>query len=237
MDTQVMIGDNSIAVGLIMAEAVKKRGLIVRCFRNRGNVLRDMLNEEPSAVAIGIFYRDFDKVCENISALKREFPKSRIVIGAFCYRRSELMQFIDAGADYCFGMPMQTDIVMRNIMEMVSGNWGDRLSAEGFLRACGMPEKKKGFRYLAEAVRICTDDTSALSGRITGVYRSIAEKYRSEAGAVERSMRSFAAEAEENGSIRYITQGRTRKSPANKELMAMSCDAYVEFLRSRKKKK
>lgn len=232
MEKKVLICDSSSSIGDMLSDGLLRRGVLsLRC-HNSKDAIRSAFTQSSPQTAILIIYAPDESWYSFVAELKALSPSTHIVTGVFSGLRSVHVRFILSGASRSFGIPFNIKHFFTELLGLISHS-GSRIShTESFLRDSGFPSELKGFRYLAAAVDICTDNTALLSGGITELYRIIAEKFRTDARAVERSVRNLTDITKKSGVLEQFTRDRTAASPSNKELICIACDISISYLRS-----
>ncbi len=72
---------------------------------------------------------------------------------------------------------------------------------ELLINELGVPSHLKGFKYLSLAVKIVYADPGAIRNVITGLYRNIADIYKTTVSCVERDMRTALKMAASSGKL------------------------------------
>ena len=96
-----------------------------------------------------------------------------------------------------------------------------------FLTHLGFPAGNKGFYYLCSAVEFCIKEPRLLGNLVAGLYTRVAERYGTEAGLVERSMRHAAKLAAKSGAYSLLVGYPDEHTPTCHEMIAAAADRFV----------
>ncbi len=150
------------------------------------------------------------------------------------------------GASYYFLKPMSMEIMMKRIRQIMGG--GESASTDcrmmeqeqvygmmeqevtDIILSLGIPAHIKGYQYVREGIMLATQDMNNLNYITKLLYPTIAKKYKTSAGSVERAIRHAIEVAWNRGSYEKIqelfgyTVSAGKGKPTNSEFIALIAD-------------
>lgn len=141
----------------------------------------------------------------------------------------------DKTADVVFFEPRKKEEVIANSTPKITGNTysysGDiEIDVTNILLEIGIPAHIKGYQYIREGIIMSYYDGTMLQYVTKSLYPSIAEKYKTTSGSVERTIRHAIEVAWRRGNLDTLERffGNTisagKGKPTNSEFMALLTD-------------
>ena len=229
MNIKVLVGDNTSLIGKKIMLELLKNGVYSSSCKSGYDSVRVMTADIRPEIVIIFVYDENDGAYSFVSELKSKYPEMAVLTCVFSSDMNVHRRLVEAGAAYSFYMPINRNLLMEHIIEILCHeNKSDfAVSTELFLKSCGFPNKLKGFRYLSAAIGICIEEPAMLSGKITEIYERIGEKCRTKPYLAERSLRNLTETAYRDGKVNMLSE----RKPTNGELICMVCDEYIKYLR------
>lgn len=239
-DSIVLIGDNSLELGIEWAHALKSAGYFAITRECNGKKLLNNIGVElPSFLVINAKMPELDAV-ELLEKMKKEYgrlPKT-IVVGNCASAQLE-KEVMDAGACYFMVQPFNPDQLVRKIETLYNfydGRYAPATDANieyvitEILQRLGIPPNLKGYHYLRRSIILCVTDPDMQDGVTKQLYPTVASEFKSTSSRVERAIRHAieAAWENDNGGTMSGMFGNTvryrNKKPTNSEFIAIITD-------------
>lgn len=211
------------------------------CGKNGAELLECISEMNPDVVIMDDFLEHIDAlgVLSRMDALN-PVKRPLVVVMSSIDNKNFQKFFLGAGADYCFLKPIDAQLVVERVMQMLS--WKDvsvfansqssqelEIAVSEILHKVGIPTKHKGFRYLREAILLVIEYPELINQVTTALYPIIAKNYNSDPLAVERTMRYAIGQAWKKGNIVLLKTYfgyavKDPKKPSNSEFIARVSD-------------
>lgn len=211
------------------------------CSRNGMELLKGINEINPDVVIMEGFLDHIDALgvllrMETVSPDKRPL----FIVMSSIDNKNFQKSFLAAGADYCILKPINAQLIVERIKQMLSwksvGVFANRQSPQDvaiavsdILHKVGIPAKHKGFRYLREAILLVIEYPELINQVTTSLYPIIARNYNSDPAAVERAMRYAIGKAWEKGNVVFFKTYfgyaiKAPEKPCNSEFIARISD-------------
>lgn len=253
---KILIGDNSMDLGVVCRDLLMKRGYDVTLVPRDGNkVLDGIKNIAPDIVVVESFMAQVDA----IGVMKEvrhsiSFNPNFIVIsgydnkviekdilenGASCYMLKpidpfELCERICALSSTCKDKPQ--------IVESADAHFGDlETHVTDIILEIGVPAHVKGYHYIRYSIMLCVEDQNLINSVTKVLYPTVAKEYNTTSSRVERAIRHAIEIAWDRGDVDTLnsyfgfTINTSRGKPTNSEFIAMISDKIrLELKRNNK---
>lgn len=265
MHSHVIIGDNSAEFGKICMDILRQAGFTANTTEKDGNQLLKQINKEkPDVVIMDAYMKNLDAigVMKQLNHKNKSKRPACIVTSSF---ESKFMEgeFMKQGVEYYVLKPFDLPALVDRVNDLTGYLKNDRADtcAEGselyqdyyeevsskqieaftakVLRAMPMTVKLKGYYYVKDAILRVAEDKSLASAVTKELYPSIAKKYNTTAGAVEKAIRTAIEVTWNYGNIEILNKlfGSNSKTlcakPSNAKFIA-EIGEYVTMMTQRK---
>ncbi|MBQ7579807.1 MAG: sporulation transcription factor Spo0A [Clostridia bacterium] len=151
-------------------------------------------------------------------------------------------ELLNAGADYYFIKPFETEMLAQRIAQMTEWDCDDRktvlpnrkndleIVVSDIMHQIGVPAHIKGYQYLRFAIIRSVEDGEMMSSVTKVLYPTVAKHFNTTASRVERAIRHAIEVAWDRGDVDVLSSyfGYTiqneRGKPTNSEFIAMISD-------------
>lgn len=229
---KVLIGDNSVELGMVFSKNLKNFGCETICRRNEPRLLFDTIASESPDVLIYSVSGTADASAKLISRIKSEYPRIKVIAVSYISSQSLCRRLILSGADRYILMP----VTMRELHAAIIECGRDEktfefdTSIEEFMIAKGFPVHIKGFHYLCTGIALALMNPAYTSDITGALYSKIAEIHGVKPSLVERALRHLANVISVSGADRLLIGRNERwsvKTLTNYELICLSADAFA----------
>lgn len=254
--TKVLLADRDGFYLQRLKRCLERKGeMVVLGMTDSGPALLEMAKEfVPDVILMDILLgeRDGFWVLEN---LKKEGLGSICIMISAIDSDKLVRQAITFGADYYMAKPIQGDLLLERIHQLLEEEtgtareqkWENREEEENVFRdlegeisvllsRMGISASIKGYHFIRKAVLLAVDDPEVLTGITKGLYPDIAKMYRTTASKVERAIRHAVESGwKKNGSQVYfeIAGFLPAEKPTNGQFIA----ALSEYFRLQKEER
>jgi two-component system response regulator (stage 0 sporulation protein A) len=196
---------------------------------------------DPDILIMDFNLSTFDgiKLLERLQEVKKRLPEILIITAVM--RESVLNMAYNFGASFIIQKPFNARTVVERVRQIT--NRMPELTAKtavqerslestvtDILRGIGIPAHLKGFKYLREAIVLTVNDMDIINSMTKVLYPTVAERFNTNWGLVERDIRSAVEVAWDRGDIEalqklfgYTVSGK-RGKPTNTEFIALIAD-------------
>ena len=239
---RVLIGDDSLELGISWATAFKEAGLYAITRPKMGKVLVDyVLTERPAVVILDAKTPGLD-VCDIIRTLKGSGEYAPVIFVTANYDSAKVeFEVMDAGADYYMIRPFDPETLVSKVLSVYNDKINGRRNTASdesdmecvvteIIHQIGIPAHIKGYHYLRDAIIMAVDDMDVLNAITKVLYPTIAKMHQTTASRVERAIRHAIEVAWSRGKMDTIDQlfGYTvsngKGKPTNSEFIALIAD-------------
>ena len=239
---RVLIGDDSLELGISWATAFKEAGLYAITRPKMGKVLVDyVLTERPAVVILDAKTPGLD-VCDIIRTLKGSGEYAPVIFVTANYDSAKVeFEVMDAGADYYMIRPFDPETLVSKVLSVYNDKINGRRNTASdesdmecvvteIIHQIGIPAHIKGYHYLRTAIKLCIEDNEMLSSVTKILYPTVAKAYGTTSSRVERAIRHAIEVAWDRGDVDVLSSyfGYTiqceRGKPTNSEFIAMITD-------------
>lgn len=229
---KVLIGDNSVELGMAFSKYLRKLGIDTLCRRNNIRLLyNEIAEEKPDFVILSIASPDINEI-DFIKRLKSDFPKIKIIAVSYISSPKLRRRIIMNGAERCILMPVS----MNELYAALEDTAGykklfefDSLLLE-FLISIGVKSHINGFRYLSAGVGFIIIDPDLTSDITGALYKKIADACNVEPSHVERSLRHVSVMLHSSGADKALVgeEAVRDRRLTNYELICAVADAFAK---------
>lgn len=244
---KIVIADDSADLGQNCAKALKSYGMDVTLCEKNGRVLLGVIKKDrPDIVLADVFMPDLDilGVLSGLSELDKKLRPMVMAMSSYDNPRFE-KEVLDAGADYYFLKPFDTDTMAQRIIQLSGWKNDDKplvlkdnvvtdtelqLMVTEIIHQIGVPAHIKGYHYLREAIILSVKNSDIVNSVTKLLYPTVAKSYTTTASRVERAIRHAIEVAWDRGDIDVLnsyfgyTIQNDRGKPTNSEFIAMISD-------------
>ena len=186
----------------------RKGDMLVQGMTDNGPILLDMVKEmQPDVILMDILLGERDGlwVLEN---LKKEGLHCICIMISAIDSDKLVRQAISLGADYYMAKPIQGDLLLERIHQLLEHEMKRETKKEVIkeertetvfrdlegeisvlLSRMGISASIKGYHFIRKAVIMAVEDQEVLAGITKGLYPDIAKIYKTSASKVERAIR------------------------------------------------
>ena len=266
MHSHVIIGDNSAEFGQICMDILRQSGFTANTTEKDGNQLLEQIDKEmPDVVIMDAYMKSLDAigVMKQLNHRGKSKRPACIVTSSFesKFMEGEIMK---QGVEYYILKPFDWPALVDRVNDLTGYLENDRSDVrsansglyqdyyyedvsnkqiEAFtakvLRTMPMTVKLKGYHYVKDAILKVIEDKSLANAVTKELYPSIAKKYNTTAGAVEKAMRTAIELTWDCGNIETLNKlfGNSSKNlcvkPSNAKFIAEIAE-YVTMMTQRK---
>ncbi len=244
---KIVIADDTADLGQNCAKALRGYGMdVVLCTKSGRELLTAIKRDKPQVVLADVFMPDLDilGVLKEISNFEKKDRPMMMAMSSFDNQRFE-KEILDAGADYYFLKPFDTDTMAQRIIQL--SDWKNeekplvlkdnvvtdtqlQLMVTEIIHQIGVPAHIKGYHYLREAIILSVKNSDIVNSVTKLLYPTVAKSYTTTASRVERAIRHAIEVAWDRGDIDVLnsyfgyTIQNDRGKPTNSEFIAMISD-------------
>ena len=244
---KIVIADDTADLGQNCAKALRGYGMdVVLCTKSGRELLSAIKRDKPQVVLADVFMPDLDilGVLNEISDFEKKDRPLIMAMSSFDNQRFE-KEILDAGADYYFLKPFDTDTMAQRIIQL--SDWKNeekplvlkdnvvtdtqlQLMVTEIIHQIGVPAHIKGYHYLREAIILSVKNCDIVNSVTKLLYPTVAKSYTTTASRVERAIRHAIEVAWDRGDIDVLnsyfgyTIQNDRGKPTNSEFIAMISD-------------
>ena len=242
--TQILIAEEGTQQGKLFQGVLSSHGYDVTLVAKDGREVLSRLKKQPFDVLImDTFMPRLDglgvlKEMNSVSLSKK--PITIVVSGVDNPRLQN--ELLNAGADYYFIKPFETEMLAQRIEQMTAWNTVEKKSGfpnsrndleivvSDIMHQIGVPAHIKGYHYLRTAIILTVEDDSMMGSVTKVLYPTVAKKYNTTPSRVERAIRHAIEVAWDRGDVDVLSSyfGYTiqneRGKPTNSEFIAMISD-------------
>ena len=266
MHSHVIIGDNSAEFGQICMDILRQSGFTANTTEKDGNQLLEQIDKEmPDVVFMDAYMKSLDAigVMKQLNHRGKSKRPACIVTSSFesKFMEGEIMK---QGVEYYILKPFDLPALVDRVNDLTGYLENDRSDVrsansglyqdyyyedvsnkliEAFtakvLRTMPMTVKLKGYHYVKDAILKVIEDKSLANAVTKELYPSIAKKYNTTAGAVEKAIRTAIELTWDCGNIETLNKlfGNSSKNlcvkPSNAKFIAEIAE-YVTMMTQRK---
>ena len=170
---RVLIGDDSLELGISWATAFKEAGLYAITRPKMGKVLVDyVLTERPAVVILDAKTPGLD-VCDIIRTLKGSGEYAPVIFVTANYDSAKVeFEVMDAGADYYMIRPFDPETLVSKVLSVYNDKINGRRNTASdesdmecvvteIIHQIGIPAHIKGYHYLRTAIMLSVEDPAA----------------------------------------------------------------------------
>ena len=265
--SHIVIGDNSAEFGKICMDILEQSGFTVTLTEKDGNLLLKQIDETlPEVVIMDAYMKSLDAigVMKQLNRRDKSKQPACIVTSAFenKFMEDEIMK---QGAAYYILKPFDLSALVDRVNDLagylesnrvlsdIDAEWEPRYDCYPddllnrqreaaivkVLHAMPITVKLKGYHYIKEAVLRVIADRSLANAVTKELYPSIAKKYSTTSGAVEKAIRTAIEITWDYGNVQALNEllgssGDTLcDKPSNAKLIAELAE-YVSTMLQRK---
>lgn len=240
---KVLIGDNSLSLGVICAEELSKYEVDVDLVPRDGmQILEKIKSTNPDIVVMSAYLTKLDAI-----GIVRNIAQEKDINPQFIVTNSYTSQYVEdallsLGIAYYMLEPIDAYSLCGTILEMggiksrnygVSDNQGETdletVVTEVILNI-GIPAHVKGYHYTRRAIMLCIENSEMINLVTKLLYPTIAKEFNTTPSRVERAIRHAIEIAWDRGNVDTLNSyfGYTinvgRGKPTNSEFIAMIAD-------------
>ncbi len=253
---KVLVGDNSLSLGILCQDMLKKSGIdVVLAPKDGIKVLDAIKANNPDVVVMESFMAQKDAigVMKELNQTSQYHPKI-IVISGYDNKfiESEIMQ---NGASYYMLKPFEMETLCERVRAVggavdnsspVNINGADEATDDletivtEVILHIGIPAHIKGYHYIREAIILSVNDTNMINSVTKLLYPTIAKTFSTTSSRVERAIRHAIEIAWDRGDVDTLnayfgyTINTGRGKPTNSEFIAMISDKLRLKLKNRR---
>ena len=239
---RVLIGDDSLELGISWATAFKEAGMYAITRPKSGKVLVEyVLTERPAVVILDAKTPGLD-VCDIIKTIKNNVDYSPVVFVTANYDSAKVeFEVMDAGADYYMLRPFDSETLVSKVLSVYNDKLAGKrntLADESdiecvvteIIHQIGIPAHIKGYHYLRDAIIMAVEDMEVLNAITKILYPTVAKKYQTTSSRVERAIRHAIEVAWSRGKLDTLdrlfgyTVSNGKGKPTNSEFIALIAD-------------
>lgn len=239
---RVLIGDDSLELGISWATAFKEAGMYAITRPKSGKVLVEyVLTERPAVVILDAKTPGLD-VCDIIKTIKNNVDYSPMVFVTANYDSAKVeFEVMDAGADYYMLRPFDSETLVSKVLSVYNDKLAGKrntLADESdiecvvteIIHQIGIPAHIKGYHYLRTAIILSVDDPEMINCITKLLYPTVARMYDTTPSRVERAIRHAIEIAWDRGDVDTLngyfgyTIHTSRGKPTNSEFVALIAD-------------
>ncbi len=184
---------------------------------------------------------------DGIGLMQRTYEKRPKFIMLSSIRKEEIIaNAINSGAEYYMVKPVDNDIVIDRVRQMVDNNIlaqnakitdiREKIEVDleakvtGVIHEVGVPAHIKGYQYLREAIIMTVNNMDLINSITKQLYPTVAKRYNTTPSRVERAIRHAIEVAWDRGdpdvlnSFFGYTIASGKGKPTNSEFIAMIAD-------------
>ena len=229
--TKVLIGDNSVELGMAFSKYLRNMGVDTLCRRNDINLLYNEIAAEKPDFAILTIAAPDSRTVGLIRRIKSDFPETKVIAVSYISSQKLCRETVLNGAERCIVMPVSMNELYSAITESEAsaGIFKFDPAVYEYLSSVGIPSHISGYRYLGIAVCLCVmnpDYTSDITG---GLYKKIAEIYDVSPAQVERSLRHVSVIMSSRGIDKALVGEKSvnGRRLTNYELICAATDGFA----------
>lgn len=241
---KVLIADNTYSFGESFAEMLKKRNISAAAIRKDGRMLIEKIAElKPELVIADVFMPHIDAIGVMNEISKNTSLKAKpkfYIMSSYDDERVE-REVLSAGAGFYFLKPFDIEALAERIENNLKSSaertkptavdsYKIEVIVTDFLKEIGVPAHIKGYRYLREAIMLCTFNTEMINCITKLLYPTVAKRFNTTSSRVERAIRHAIEVAWDRGDVDILnsyfgyTVNGLRGKPTNSEFVAMIAD-------------
>ena len=189
---KVLIADGTEELCIALAEHLQSRFQVITC-REGNEALELIFSYRPDVLVLDLMLPGLD----GISLLREAEAAGQlpIVLAITRFVNDYVIETLtQMGVGYIMRKPCDTMAAVERVTDLSSRTWGERPSgyhrnsdAASMLRELGIPEKRKGYRYLLEAVTLMAEDP--MQAVTKELYPAVGKRCGVNKEQVERSIR------------------------------------------------
>ena len=186
---RVLIGDDSLELGISWATAFKEAGLYAITRPKMGKVLVDyVLTERPAVVILDAKTPGLD-VCDIIRTLKGSGEYAPVIFVTANYDSAKVeFEVMDAGADYYMIRPFDPETLVSKVLSVYNDKINGRRNTASdesdmecvvteIIHQIGIPAHIKGYHYLRTAIMLSVEDPDMINCITKLLYPTVARMY------------------------------------------------------------
>lgn len=214
--------------------------MIVGKYADGQEAINNVVNDAPDVVVLDVLLPTVDGL-EVVSELKKQLPNTKFIVSSGFNSASVVQRAMDGGVDYFMIKPLDENVLIKRIREMVSINTkNEQLKLKkleekitNIFLTVGIPAHIKGYQFLREAIKMAVDDPHIINSITKRLYPDIAKMYDTTASKVERAIRHAIEVAWNKGKIENINDVfglrvyDTHEKPTNGEFIALVADKML----------
>lgn len=210
---RVLIGDDSLELGISWATAFKEAGLYAITRPKMGKVLVDyVLTERPAVVILDAKTPGLD-VCDIIRTLKGSGEYAPVIFVTANYDSAKVeFEVMDAGADYYMIRPFDPETLVSKVLSVYNDKINGRRNTASdesdmecvvteIIHQIGIPAHIKGYHYLRTAIMLSVEDPDMINCITKLLYPTVARMYETTPSRVERAIRHAIEIAWDRGDV------------------------------------
>ena len=238
----------------------KEQSLHVVGMANSGGQVLQMIRDlKPDVLLMDVFLEEKDGLWVLEAMKENELRVNACIMDSVIGSDRIVQKAMSLGADYYMAKPVQGDVLMDRICQLVQMGRGNTEEVEGFtveereqvipifaydnletdvsglLSRMGISASIKGYHYIRKAVMMAVEDEEVLIGITKGMYPDIAKCYKTTASKVERAVRhAIESSWKKGGKDVYFefSEYYAKDKPTNGQFIA----AMSEYFRLHHKK-
>lgn len=229
---KVLIGDNSVELGMAFSKYLRKLGIDTLCRRNNIRLLySEIAEEKPDFVILSIASPDSEAV-DFIKLLKSDFPNIKIIVVSYISSPKLRRRIVMNGAERCILMPVSMHELYAAIED--AAGYEKLFEFDGllfeFLISIGIKPHINGFRYLSAGIGFIIMEPDLTSDITGALYKKIADACNVEPSHVERSLRHVAVMMHSGGADKALVGEAAVRGGrlTNYELICAAADAFAK---------
>jgi two-component system response regulator (stage 0 sporulation protein A) len=241
---KVMIADDNRDLCQALARFLEKQeGIEVQGVAHSGEEALEKLlgeGELPEILILDLIMPRLDgiAVLEKLALLGESRP--RVIVLSALGQEGIVRRALELGADYYMVKPFNLDVLLRRIRELVERRPAEARRALAtmnlearvteIMHELGIPAHIRGYLYLREAIVLSVGQVEYLGAVTKELYPTIARKYGTLPGRVERAIRHAIEVAFSRGNTEVLqrffghTVSAEKGKPTNSEFIALLAD-------------
>lgn len=253
---KVLIGDNSLNLGVVCVGLLQKSGAEVTLTAKDGIKVLDAIKaNQPDIVVMEAFMAQMDAigVMQELTRLGISLPKVIVLSGHD--NQSIENQVMESGAAYYMLKPFEVSSLCERIMtfggtaiasppslSLSEGSDNDlETIVTDVILHIGIPAHVKGYHFIRYGIMLCVDDENMINRVTKLLYPTIAKRFDTTSSRVERAIRHAIEIAWDRGDVDTLnayfgyTINTGRGKPTNSEFIAMISDKLRLKLKNKKR--
>lgn len=236
----VLLAEEGSEFGKSCVSSLRSCGYTVELVPKNGTeVIARLRDKMPDVLLMDAFMTSVDAlgVLAELDSMKTSKTPVIMIMSAVDNPRFE-QQLLNAGADYYFLKPFDTNIMAKRIRQFIGddtltaskGSVSLEISVSEIMHQLGVPAHIKGYQYLRTSIIMTIEAPDMMHSVTKSLYPEVARQYKTSASRVERAIRHAIEVAWDRGDVDVLssyfgyTIQNSRGKPTNSEFIAMISD-------------